>query len=119
MNNFERIYQTDPSREQKQETESPSIELSDKELLERLRGYRNIFTQTEDYSADIVYKPPIESELPIELKEKFEIVKKLMKNTKTIDIRKKNEKSKSKTAKGTAKKNNSKANKSAVESVQE
>ncbi len=101
MTGFERIYQTDPSREYSQGYEKhPSIEMSDEDYIKS--------------KTQLVYKPPIESEMTPALKEKFEKAKRITKDTKVIDLRGKDEKSKSKSAKGKPKKNNSKPLKSAV-----
>lgn len=94
MNDFERTYQIDPSREKKFAIESPSIELTD---LERLN---NAVTRTNDpFPIILNLDPPIISKSP--------------------KVRVKNERNKSKIPKKKTAKNDSRANKAAVESLQE
>lgn len=109
MSSFERIYQTDPSRESHIERERCCIEMSDQEYLERLMLSREML------DAGYVFNPPDESTMSPALKEKFELAKKL---TKEILPRKKDEKNKNKVSKKTTKKVHSKSNSPTVESIQ-
>ena len=81
-NTFEKVYHTDPSRERPYEIEKPSIELSDKEHLERVRTSREMKIVT------IHNEPPA---IPMDLN--------MPKLEKAIKEEKKKAKSKSKKAK--------------------
>lgn len=137
MSNFERTYQIDPSREKEHQREMhPSIELSDEEYLARKEFLRTgnyvkfnkgpkfddtpikLAKQMEE--AGFVYKEPVmdEDSMSPALKEKFEKARKITKDTKVIDLRKKDAKSKSKSPKSKAKKDNPKPNSAAVAQVQ-
>ncbi len=96
MSDFERIYQTDPSRESDQKTEKhPSIELSDKEYLRK-----NEFIT-------LINKPPL-----IPMKLEMPMLEKAIKEGK------RNEKNKSKTTKQKPNRNDKKAKQTAVAIVQ-
>lgn len=114
--NFERRYVIDRSRESDGPRERHhSIELSDRDHLERLLPP---IVSKELEEAGFIYKHPIQSEMPTELKEKFEKAKKITKDTKVIDSRKKDAKSKSKIIKSKSKKTNSKSNRTTVARLQ-
>lgn len=117
MNKFEKSYVIDNSREADGPRErNYSIELSDREHLERLQPPK---VSKEMEEAGFVYKPPIEEEsMSLALKEKFEKARKLTKDTKAIKLGENNAKSKSKSIKSKTKKNNPKSNKPAMASVQ-
>jgi len=93
----------------------PSIELSDQEHLDRLRPLK-VNKQLED--AGFVYNPPVDEEaMSPALKEKFEKARNITKHTKVVDLRGKDEKSKSKATERKPKKNNPKPNKPAVAKI--
>lgn len=117
MSSFEKRYVIDNSREADGPRERVhTIELSDKDHLERLLPPQ-VSKEMED--ARFVYKPPVDEEaMSPALKEKFEKARKITKDTKVIDLRKKDVRKKSKTSKKTAAKNNTKPNKPAMASIQ-
>lgn len=116
---FERNYVIDNLREIDGPREKHhKIELSDRDHRERLQPTLIISKELQD--AGFVYKPPIEEDaMSPALKEKFEKARKLTKDTKVVDIRKKDAKSKSKSTERKSKKIHSKSKRSAVEKVQE
>ena len=117
MNGFEKRYQIDNSREADGPREkNHSIELTDREHLERLGVKFNDPPSYVKFNTDLVYRPPEEAQLTPALKEKKALAEKITKETKVIDL---NAKSKSKTIKSKPKKNNSKSNSAAVEKVQD
>lgn len=103
-------------REKQYDFERHNIELSDQEHLKRIRF---MLGKEDENTVEMVYSPPIESELPPELKEKFDLAKKLCNDTQTIDLRKKNAKTSSKISTKSTKKNNSKSLQTAMENVQD
>ncbi|CAB4132283.1 hypothetical protein UFOVP256_14 [uncultured Caudovirales phage] len=115
MNKFERTYQIDNSREADGPREKHhSIELTDREHLERLGVKFSDDPLYVKFNTELVYRPPEEGYLTPALKEKKALAEKITKDTKVIDL---NEKSKSKTTKRKPKKNNSKSNAAAVAKV--
>ncbi len=100
----------------------PTIELSDLEHLERL-GVKfcddsPIKVSKDMEQAGFVYKEPVSEEaMSPALKKKFEKARQLTKDTKVIDLRKKDAKNKSKSPASKPKKNDRKPNKAAVASI--
>ena len=114
---FEKNYQIDNSREADGPREKHhSIELTDREHLERLGVKFNDPPSYVKFNTELVYRPPEEAKLTPALKAKKALAEKITKDTKVIDL---NEKSKSKTPKRKSKKNNSKPNAAAVAQVQD
>ena len=122
MSDFEKIFQIDDCREKSHQRERhTSIELSDREQLERL-GVRFTFNAAElDREVKLVYKPPVtdEESMSPALKKKLETARNITKDTQVIDLRKKDAKIKSKSTSRKPKKDNSSCNIPAMESVQE
>lgn len=111
-NTFERIYQDNMREQHIPRERHPTIELSDQEHLERLS------VSKEMQQAGFIYKEPDLENMPTDLKEKFEKARKIAKHTKVVDLRGKDEESKSKSTTSKPKKVHSKANKAAVASLQ-
>ncbi|MEN6512221.1 MAG: hypothetical protein ABFD00_10395 [Chloroherpetonaceae bacterium] len=133
MNDFEIIYNIEQKVEKDFEREKKSIELSDTEFLNKLIDSR------EMDQVGFIYQEVIPNEkIPRELKEKFELARKICLDTQIIDLRpsnpvslkseipelekdikegKKNAKSKDKTVKTKTKKVNSRTNKTTMESI--
>lgn len=107
MSTFERIYHTDPSREQKIETERKSIELTDAEYLEKAIVSKGGY----------IYKLPIQNEIHPEFKEKFKIAKKLSKSNNKTDLEVKDAKDTSKRFEKKAKKDTLKSNRPTMAGV--
>lgn len=98
MNDFERVYQIDPFREENLSIEKNlTIELSDREHLERL--YPQVTKKMAE--AGFIYRPHAseDSNMTECLKKKFEKAKQITKDTKTINLRKEDAPSKSKSIK--------------------
>ncbi len=98
-----------------------TIELSDKEHLEKLRPISSepLKVSKEFEEAGLIYKRPgnQEDSMSPALKEKFELARKLCKDTQIIDLKDSNAKSKSKSAKSKSKKVSAKSNKTAMASL--
>lgn len=102
MSEFEKTYQIDPIREHDQDREKhSSIELSD-----------------EIVRAKFIYRQPIETDIPEELKKKYDLAMKICEHTKLINLGDKNEQEKSKGLKKKSIKNNCKSNKTTVARLQ-
>jgi hypothetical protein len=103
---FEKTYQTDPSREIAVEIECGRIELTDQELLQRIRLNMGLEKET------LVYRPlaltPEVLDESTALGKKYKKALEICKDTNFIKV--KDAKSKSKSPKRKAKKNHPKAN---------
>jgi hypothetical protein len=112
---FERVYQTEPVRESECNIEHKSIELSDDEIVLREDAIREA-NKASAWRCDLI--PPYPASASTGLSETNPMMPEALEMADKI-IRKRDAKSKIKTPKGKAKRNDPKLHKAAVESVQE